>query len=121
MMDKEPHDPLDSLLDRWGRVAPEPSDHLEAETWRRIAHAAAASAPERRGGWLGGIEAMFARPSFTVAFVAACILLGLFLAESRVSHLQEARSRQVVQNYLRLIDPLVDSDIPGEASSPHQP
>jgi urease accessory protein UreF len=107
---ENPNDPLDSLLDRWGRVAPEPSDRLESETWRRLAHAAATSAPERRAGWFTGIEAMFARPSFTVAFVAACILLGLFLAESRVSHLQEARSRQVVQNYLRLIDPLVEPE-----------
>jgi hypothetical protein len=105
------NDPLDSLLDRWSRVTPEPSGQLEAETWRRIAHdAAAATAPARRPGLLARIEAMFAQPAFTVAFVAACVLLGLFLAESRVSHLQEARSRQVVQNYLRLIDPLVDGE-----------
>lgn len=118
-----PKDPLDSLLDRWGDSTPEPSDHLEAETWRRIAHAATtATEPERRRGWLACIEAAFSRPSFTVAFVAACVLLGLFLAESRVSHLQEERSRQVVQNYLRLIDPLVDggadTEIAARATQP---
>ncbi|MBE2212996.1 MAG: hypothetical protein IAE82_03925 [Opitutaceae bacterium] len=109
---EKPQDPLDSLLDRWGDTTLEPSEHLEAETWRRIAHAATTAEPERRAGWLACIEVAFARPSFTVAFVAACVLLGLFLAEARVSHLQEARSRQVVQHYLRLIDPLVE-DAPG--------
>ncbi len=105
----EPKDPLDSLLDCWGDTTPKPSDHLEAETWRRIAHAATfATESGGRHGLLACIEAAFSRPSFTVAFVAACVLLGLFLAESRVSHLQEERSRHVVQNYLRLIDPLVD-------------
>lgn len=120
MTEKEkPRDPLDSLLDRWGEITPEPSAHIEAETWRRLAHAAAA--PERRAGLFACIEAVFARPSFTVAFVAACVLLGLFLAESRVSHLQEARSRQVVQNYLRLIDPLVDGAVQAGDPSPKQP
>ena len=51
---------------------------------------------------------MFSRPSFAVAFVAACMLLGLFLAEVRLSRLQAERSAQLAQSYLRLIDPLMD-------------
>jgi hypothetical protein len=40
--------------------------------------------------------------------VVGCILLGLFLAETRVSQLQARRSAQFVQTYLREIDPQLD-------------
>jgi hypothetical protein len=44
-----------------------------------------------------------------VAFVAACTLLGLFLAEVRLSRLRSEHDAQLVQSYLRLIDPLLDT------------
>jgi hypothetical protein len=112
---ENPQDPLDSMLERWRATTPEPSDALESKTWRRIAVAQAE--PSRSPGLLASIEAIFARPSFTVAFVAACILLGLFIAQARTSDLHAARSRQVVQNYLRVIDPLVEAEVSQPAPS----
>jgi hypothetical protein len=110
-----PSDPLDSLLDRW-RESPEPPPRLAAEVWRRIA---VVESDAERSGLFGRIEAAFARPSFTVAFFAACMLLGLFLAEVRLSHLQAARGVQIAQSYLRLIDPLVEDSAVKVAT--HQP
>ncbi len=110
-----PSDPLDSLLDRW-QQSPEPPPRLAAEVWRRIA---VVESDAERPGFLARIEAAFARPSFTVAFFAACMLLGLFLAEVRLSELQAARGVQIAQSYLRLIDPLIDDSAVKVAD--HQP
>lgn len=100
-----PFDPLDPLLDRW-RETPEPPPHMAAEVWRRIA---SVESRVERPGFLARMEAAFARPSFVVAFVAACMLLGLFLAEMRLSRLHAERGVQIAQSYLRLIDPLMDA------------
>jgi len=110
-----PSDPLDSLLDRW-QETPEPPPRLTAEVWRRIA---VVESDAERPGFLGRIEAAFGRPSFTVAFFAACMLLGLFLAQVRLSHLQAARDVQIAQSYLRLIDPLIEDSAVKVAA--HQP
>jgi hypothetical protein len=98
-----PSDPLDSLLDRW-KDSPEPPPHLATEVWRRIA---VIDNRAERTGLLTRIEAAFLRPSFAITFVAACMLLGLFLAEVRLAHLHEERGAQIAQSYLRLIDPLM--------------
>jgi hypothetical protein len=102
-----PPDPLDPLLDRWSEI-PEPPRQLSSEVWRRIAQA---EAPERSTGWRMIIESWFARPPFAVMFVASCALLGLFLAELRVNHLQRARSEQIARSYLQLIDPLLTAQV----------
>ncbi len=99
-----PLDPLDPLLDHWGHP-PEPPSNLSAEVWRRVA---LAESRGERPGLLARMEAIFSRPSFAVAFVAACMLLGLFLAQVRLSQLEAARSTQLAQSYLRLIDPLIE-------------
>lgn len=101
----DPDDPLHSLFERSRELAPEPSEQLESMVWRRLA---AVETPVVRRSLFATIEAMFARPSFTAAFVVGCILLGLFLAETRVSQLQARRSAQFVQTYLREIDPQLD-------------
>ena len=99
-----PPDPLDSLLDRWSET-PEPPPYLEREVWRRIA---VVDNRAERPGFLARIEAAFLQPSFAVAFVAACMLLGLFLAEMRLARLHAERGTQIAQSYLRMIDPLID-------------
>jgi hypothetical protein len=99
-----PTDPLDSLLDRW-KATPEPPPHLTTEVWRRIAML---DSRAERPGFFTRVDAIFARPSFAIAFVAACMLLGLFLAEVRLSRLHAERSTQLAQSYLRLIDPLIN-------------
>jgi hypothetical protein len=104
---KAPFDPLDPLLDRWS-AKPEPSPRLSAEVWRRIAVA------ERSAGAGGGLwsslESWFSRPPFAAMFLVSCALLGLFLAELRVSHLQRERGEQLARSYLQLIDPLLTAD-----------
>jgi hypothetical protein len=102
-----PTDPLDKLLDRWGQSAPTP-DRLESEVWRRIA---VADTPDEAPNFFFRIKAVFARPSFTIAFTAACVLLALFIAEVRSSHNQAQRNLQLVQSYLRLVDPLLEPEL----------
>ena len=110
-----PRDPLEHLLENW-RDAPPPAGTVVPEVWRRIA---AAEARQERPGWLPRLEAVFARPSFALVFVTACVLLGLFLAEARVSRLQAERNVQLARQYLRLIDPaFTENQPPGEAAAP---
>ena len=108
-----PNDPLDHLLDRWVDT-PAPAEHLAAEVWRRIS---TAGEPEKTG-WLARINEAFARPSFAVAFVAACMLFGLFLAEIRLSRLQVDYNTRLMQSYLRLIDPLLKTASSSSARTP---
>ena len=101
---KQPPDPLDPLLDRWSEL-PEPPTRLSIDVWHRIA--VAEGATRQSTGWWITIEAWFARPPFAVMFVASCALLGLFLAEVRVNHMQRERGEQLARSYLQLIDPLM--------------
>jgi len=100
-----PKDPLDNLLDHWGQTTPSP-EHLEPEVWRRIA---VADNLDDAPGFFARIKTVFSRPSFSIAFAVACISLGLFLTELRVSHEQTQHNRQLVQSYLRLVDPLLEA------------
>ncbi len=110
-----PKDPLDSLLDQWEKATPTP-DHLESEVWRRIA---VNDNPETTN-WLGRLRAVFSRPSFSIAFAAACVLLGLFLFQLHATRQHQQRNLQLVQSYLHLIDPLLVSET-GRASTPASP
>lgn len=101
---QSPQDPIDPLLERWRDAPPPPPTTIEAEVWRRIAEADGLTA---RPTLFARMEAAFARPSFSVAFVAACMLLGLFLAEVRLTRLQAERNAQLAQSYRHLIDPLL--------------
>lgn len=102
-----PIDPLDAALEEL-RSTPLAPPSLRREIWQRIA--AAESADAEPAGWFDRISTAFARPSFAIAFVAACMLLGLFLAEVRVTRTESERSRQIAQSYLALIDPLLTSN-----------
>lgn len=103
-------DPLDPILDRWrSHVPPAPTaDALSREVWRRIADAEASAAETT---FLSRVEATFSQPSFAFAFVAACTLFGLFLAEVKVSRQQTLRNVQIAQAYIQLIDPLLDENV----------
>lgn len=100
-------DPLDPLLDRWTET-PGPPPRLSAEVWRRIAVAEGSAGTTE--GFRAALEAWFSRPPFATMFLISCALLGLFLAELRVSHLQRERSEQLARSYLQLIDPLLTAD-----------
>ncbi len=101
---KTPPDPLDPLLDRWSET-PEPSPRLAAHVWQQIATREQA----RPLGWRQAIDGWFGRPVFAAGFVTACALLGLFLAELRVSQMQRERNAQLARSYLLLIDPLFNA------------
>jgi hypothetical protein len=100
-----PPDPLDPLLDRWSEI-PEPSSRLTATVWQRIA---LGEGKARNTRVLATLQLWLGRPAFAVGFITACALLGLFLAEIRVSHLQRERSAQLARSYLLLIDPLLNA------------
>jgi hypothetical protein len=101
----EHKDPLDALLDRWGQNPPD-AERLEPEVWRRIAVADA----EEKPSLFDRIKTVFSRPSFAIAFSAACILLGLFLVQLHISHREQARNQELAKEYLRLVDPLLQPD-----------
>lgn len=98
-------DPLDSALEALRQGTPSQPESVQHEVWRRIAHGEQAAQAETLHWWTR-VETAFARPAFAAAFVAACVLLGLFLAEVRVARLQAERTAALEQNYLRLVDPL---------------
>ena len=96
-----PVDPLDELLNQC-RPPPEPPAQLATKIRRRLAELR----EDASFTWVERLDAVFARPSFAATFIAACMLLGLFLAETRVSRLHEAQGAQIARSYLRAIDPL---------------
>jgi hypothetical protein len=112
-----PNDPLDPLLERWRMAAPEQERSVRQDVWRRIADAESAP-PE--SSWLERLEAAFARPAFAAAFVCACLLGGLFLAEYRLSRMHEQHSALLQENYLRLVMPVMSGGA-AEASPPRSP
>ncbi len=105
-MTTPPDDPLDPLLDRWSST-PDPSPNLSAKVWQQIA-THDASDDEMVGPWTLLMH-WLGRPAFAVGFVTACALLGLFLAEVRVSYAQRERNAQLARSYLQLIDPLINT------------
>lgn len=113
---KPPVDPLDELLNRCQPV-PAPPPQLIAKVRRRLAERGATAWPV----WVERLDAVFARPSFAATFIAACLLLGLFLAETRISRLHETQGTQIARNYLRLIDPLSGSAPVAMPANPRTP
>jgi hypothetical protein len=102
-----PPDPLDPLLDRWAKT-PDPASHLASEVWRRIA-LTESSSREADGIW-AAIAAWLVRPQFATLFVVSCALLGLFLAEVRVTAREREHSVLLARSYLQLIDPLLKAE-----------
>lgn len=96
-MPTPPSDPLDPLLQRWGR-SPRCHPPLRAEVRQRLSE----GAEDDRATLV-----LFSRPAFATLFLAACVLLGLFLAEVRVSRLHRERDQVLLESYRRLIDPLL--------------
>lgn len=102
MANESPPDPLDPLL---GRLSPPRTAPIGKEVWSRIA-GNDREARSRSGLW-AAIESVFRQPAFALAFVVACGLLGLLLAEMRVSRTHAERDVQLVRSYMQLIDPLL--------------
>lgn len=103
---KTPGDPLEVMLEQIRATTPPLPGSVSREVWRRISEIEARTA--RPGVWTR-IELAFSRPAFATAFLVACVLCGLFIAELRVSRLRAEQKNMVEQNYLQLIDPLLES------------
>lgn len=108
-----PRDPLDDLLDRW-HPAPDRIPDVRAEVRREIVRCRA----QEQAGWWARLEQTFARPSFAITFVAACVLLGLFLAEARVSKQHAMYGAQIARSYVQLIDPLLTAEADASRTTP---
>jgi hypothetical protein len=105
-----PRDPLDDLLDRW-HPAPGEVPDLRAEVRRELARCQHSDGTP----WLTRLEQAFSRPSFAFTFMAACVLLGLFLAEARVSRQHAIYGAQIARSYVQLIDPLLAAETEANA------
>jgi hypothetical protein len=79
---------------------------VAGEVWNRIE---SAEESRRASTIFARIELAFSRPAFAAAFVAACVLLGLFLAETRLSEHHKHRSALLEQSYLQMLDPRVET------------
>ena len=117
---QDPHDPiLDPLLDQ---LRPPPQPPLNREVWSRIAATSDRMGVPRQPGLWAAIEAVFRQPAFVAAFIVACGLFGLLLAEIRVSQMHRERDVQLVQSYMKLIDPLLAaSNAPAMAQAGRKP
>ena len=101
-----PNDPLDPLFARWRADTPPLPRSVRSDVWQRIEHAEAH--PGIRG-WPARIEMAFSRPAFATAFIIACVLAGLFLAETRLSEAHKHRSAELERSYLRMLDQHVET------------
>jgi len=116
-----PQDPLDAMLDTLHASTPAQPESVQQEVWRRIAHGDQ-TASDACVPWWHRLEAAFSRPAFAATFVAACLLLGLFLAEVRLTRAQAERTAALEQSYLRLVDPLFrESDTHRVQPAVHRP
>lgn len=114
-------DPLDAALQALSAETPRQPGSVQREVWRRLAHAESTPTSRTQHGWWR-IEAAFAHPAFATVFVAACLLLGLFLAEVRLNRAQHERTAALERGYLQLIDPLLSAThLPRAESAAHQP
>ena len=110
-MAAEDKDPLDELMDRRGSAPP--PDDIDRVVWRRIA---LLQRTEARPGLWPTLDAWFSRWSVATLFLVSCALIGLFMAELRVSQRERERNIQLTRSYLVLINPLLQA--PGARPTP---
>ncbi len=96
-----PPDPFDELL----RAFPAPPP-LAADFKAQVQQRLATSPPSP---WWRRLDRVFAQPAFAAVFVCACVLLGLLLAEIRLSAERERTHARVVDSYIQLINPRLES------------
>jgi hypothetical protein len=122
-----PPDPLDPLFERWRADTPTLRRSVTSEVWHRIDRAEEA---RNTNSIFARIERVFRQPAFAVAFVAVCVSLGLFFAETRLSGEQARRTAeleqrylnlQLEQRYLQMLDPRVESTAATITPTSHQP
>lgn len=114
-------DPLEALLDNLRAATPPQPHSVRRDVWRRIADGEARTTGHT-ATLLERIEQVFSRPAFAVAFVALCILGGLFAAELRLNEERAARAALIEREYVRMIAPvLIDTQTPFAVPPRHEP
>ncbi|EDY81882.1 hypothetical protein VDG1235_1502 [Verrucomicrobiia bacterium DG1235] len=95
---------LDEALELWKDVK---VDHprLNSRVWARVANED--KEPAALPNFLNLVQSILSRPMYASAFVVACILGGLLLAELRVAQQQVERGNQLAESYKQVIDPLI--------------
>lgn len=122
-----PPDSLDPLFERWRADTPTLRRSVTSEVWNRIDRA---EESRNANNIFARIERAFSQPAFAVAFVAVCVSLGLFLAETRLTGAQARRTTeleqrylnlQLEQRYLQMLDPRVETTAATITPASHQP
>ena len=93
---------LDTLLDQWQDV-PEPDPQLKHHVWTRIA-AGADKKSKAAPDWLSQLFDILSRPLGAMAFVAASVVCGVFVAELRLNRESSIRTEELARNYIQLIE-----------------
>lgn len=104
-------DPLDSLLARWNPAPPDTSG-LREEIRREIRRR---DGTKTSDGIFRRLETRFTRPAFAFLFSATCILGVLLFEARRAANREREVNAQLANQYLRLIDPLLEA--PGSPAS----
>ncbi|MDQ8202266.1 hypothetical protein [Pelagicoccus sp. SDUM812003] len=101
---KDDGEKLDELLAAWDDASIE-HPRLGQRVWSRIANEDQDSTA--LPGFFQLVSSILSRPIYAAAFVVGCVLLGLLLAEVRVSQRQVERGEQLAESYKQVIDPLL--------------
>lgn len=102
-MDKKQQQ-LDRALELW-KDADVAHARLKARVWSRIANED--REPAALPSFFRLAQSILSRPAYATAFVAACVLGGLLLAELRVAQREAQRNHQLAESYKQVIDPLI--------------
>ncbi len=94
-------DKLDLLLEDW-QDTPEPDPQLTHRVWSRIA-ADDNSREPLTTNWFNRFSNILSRPLGAAAFVTACVVCGITIAQFRVSYEKQARTDQLAHDYIQLI------------------
>lgn len=95
---------LERDLELWKDVEIE-HPRLAARVWSRVANED--NEPARLPTFFNLVQSLLSRPVYATAFVVACVLSGLLLAELRVAQRQVERGDQLAESYKQVIDPLI--------------
>ena len=105
-MSSDPHDFLDSLMERRGIIPTSPD--LQRDVWRRIA--LKENLESAGHGLRATTENWFSCWPFAALFITTCMLVGLLCAEIRHNQLDRERSIQLARSYMVMINPMLQDN-----------
>lgn len=94
-------DKLDLLLEDW-QDTPKRDPQLTHRVWSRIA-VDDSSRDSRITNWFNWLSNTLTRPLGAAAFITACVVCGITIAQLRVSYEKQTRIDHLAQDYIQLI------------------